>query len=147
MRTHGALILATLALTAVSGCAMTRSTDDAGAADGADTTPMMTRADTRLQSYRIHDWSAPNERTLIVESITGERYRADLMNNCIGLRFTNSLAFVTGGTNQLDRYSGIVLPDGTRCMFRSFTRIADSERRSAEAEPKENKESDSEKAE
>jgi Family of unknown function (DUF6491) len=112
--------LVPLILLSVAGCATTQSTAEKPAGE---TTPLMSRDDANLQTYRIDDWSAPDNRTLIVKSVDGSQYRAQFMSECLGLRFTNSIGFETRGLNQLDQFSGIVLPDGTRCHFQSFTRI------------------------
>ena len=59
----------------------------------------------------------------------GTRYRAETLGPCIGLGFTTSLAFVSrGGFDQVDRFSSVVLPDGTRCAFQSFDRLVSPER-------------------
>lgn len=89
-----------------------------------EVTPQMAAESAELQTYRIRNWSAPDNRTLIVESVDGRRYEARFMTDCLGLRLTETIGFVTRGTSQLDQFSGIVLPDGTRCTFRSFTQIS-----------------------
>lgn len=104
------------------------ATDAAAGSSGGLVTELMRRDDARLQTYRIDTWSAPDDRTLIVESIDGTLYRAQMMGSCMGLRFTDTLGFVTRGTNALDDFSGIVLPDGTRCTFQSFERVSPGSR-------------------
>ena len=81
-----------------------------------------------LPSYRIRSWSAPNDRTLIVESYDGTRYQAEMLGPCLGLGFSNRLGFVNrGGFQQVDRFSGVVLADGTRCTFQSFNKLVTPE--------------------
>jgi hypothetical protein len=54
----------------------------------------------------------------------GTRYRAETMGPCQGLDFATRLAFVNrGGFQQIDRFSSIVLGDGTRCAFQSFDKL------------------------
>jgi hypothetical protein len=130
MRDHASAFAIALALLA-SGCATNRPTT--GAQDG-DTTALMGQKDASLQTYRIENWSVLNDRTLMVESTDGSRYRAQFMTDCIGLRFASSIGFETRGLNRLDQYAGIVLPDGTRCPFQSFTMIGFPEGKSAETE-------------
>jgi hypothetical protein len=77
-----------------------------------------------LQAYRIDDWRAVSDRELIITANNGRRYRAELLGTCPGLRFTDRIAFVTRGERRIDRFAGIQLPDGTRCMFRSFAAIS-----------------------
>jgi hypothetical protein len=41
---------------------------------------------------------------------------------CSGIQFRDRVAFVTDGTDRLDKFSS-VLVDGERCWFRSFEKI------------------------
>jgi hypothetical protein len=108
-----------LAALALAGCA-TSAQDP----ESSELTPQMGRDSAELQSYRIRNWSAPDDKTLIVESVDGTKYKAELLGTCFGLNFANRLAFQNrGGFNQIDRFSGVVLPDGTRCSFSSFEEI------------------------
>lgn len=126
---------ALLAATLLAACATTRGPAEAtttgaagtaaggtNATDGTSITELMGRNDARLETYRIDTWSAPSDESLVVESLDGTRYRATFMGHCLGLRFTDTIGFVTRGTNSIDQFSGIVLPDGTRCTFQSFQR-------------------------
>jgi hypothetical protein len=130
MRAHALAFVISLALVA-AGCATNRASPDA---QDAEATALMKQEDANLQTYRIENWSAPDSRSLIVESTDGTRYRAQFMTDCIGLTFASSIGFDTRGLNRLDRYAGIVLPDGTRCPFESFTKIGFAEKKSAEAD-------------
>jgi hypothetical protein len=130
--------LAALTALALSACATNRddATDSRAANDAAasgEATPMMAKNDAELQTYRIRDWSAPNDKTLLVKSLDGSTYRAEFMGPCTGLRFSNTIGFVTRGMNELDKYAGIVLSDGTRCTFRTFQKLAFEPPRNAEA--------------
>jgi hypothetical protein len=118
---------------ALSACATTGKRDTSKE----DATPLMSQNDAELQTYRIRDWSAKDDKTLLVKSLDGSTYRAEFMGPCTGLRFSNTIGFVTHGLSELDKYAGIVLHDGTRCTFRSFQKLAFPEpSRTAEA-PKE----------
>jgi hypothetical protein len=78
----------------------------------------------QLPGFRIKDWSAPDDHTVIVVSDDGTRYRAETMGPCLGLNFATRLAFVNrGGFEQVDRYSSVVLGDGTRCALQSFDKL------------------------
>jgi hypothetical protein len=80
--------------------------------------------DARLQRLRIRDWSAVDDETIIITATDGTRYRAETFGPCLGLNFTNRVAFESrGGFEQIDRFSSVVLGDGTRCQFRSFGRL------------------------
>jgi hypothetical protein len=130
MRAHASAFVMALALLA-SGCATNRTATDT---QEAESTSLTSQKDASLQTYRIENWSAVNDRTLMVESVDGSRYRAQFMTDCIGLQFASSIGFETRGLNRLDQYAGIVLPDGTRCPFQSFTMIGFPEDKSAEAD-------------
>lgn len=77
-----------------------------------------------VQGYRIDDWKALSSDSLIIRTNDGRRYRATLMGKCLGLRFTDTIAFVTRGERSVDRYAGIMLPDGSRCYFKTFEAIS-----------------------
>lgn len=131
--------LVAMSALSLSACALYRgdAADSRAANDAAasgETTPHMSRTDAELQTYRIRDWSAPNDKTLLVKSLDGSTYRAEFMGPCTGLRFSDTIGFVTRGLNELDKYSGIVLSDGTRCAFRTFQKLAFEPARSAEAD-------------
>jgi hypothetical protein len=137
------LTSAALAALALAGCASTSEESS-----GADVTPQMAADSAELQTYRIRSWSAPNDRTLIVEALDGTRYKAELLAPCFGLDFATRIGFVNRGLNQLDRFAGVVLPDGTRCSFRSFNEIVTpaTSARDAEAEEAKKKDAKSPKA-
>ena len=75
---------------------------------------------TRVRVHDIKDWQAKSNQELVIETYSGNFYRAKTFNQCIGLRIAEDLAFVTRGGNTIDAFSSIVLPDGTRCGFRTF---------------------------
>ncbi|MCC6170847.1 MAG: hypothetical protein IT481_02340 [Gammaproteobacteria bacterium] len=77
-----------------------------------------------VQGYRIDDWQALSNEALIIRTNDGRRYRATLMSKCIGLKFTDKIAFVTRGERTVDRFAGIMLPDGSRCYFKTFEAIS-----------------------
>jgi hypothetical protein len=79
---------------------------------------------TVLQTQRIDDWQAVSDTEIVITTNSGRRYRAVLMSPCLGLRFTDRIAFVTRGERQIDRFAGIQLPDGTRCFFKSLTPVS-----------------------
>lgn len=123
---HVTIALAALAL---GGCAASTPESEAS-----DVTPQMARDSAELQTYRIRSWSAPDDKTLIVEAVDGTKYKAELLGTCFGLSYTTRLGFVNRGINQIDRFAGIVLPDGTRCSFRSFDEIVTPATSAREAE-------------
>jgi hypothetical protein len=60
----------TTALLALAGCASTGEESSSGS----DITPQMAADSAELQTYRIRSWSAPDDKTLIVEALDGTRY-------------------------------------------------------------------------
>ncbi len=77
-----------------------------------------------VQGYRIEDWKVLSNESLVIRTNDGRRYRATLTGRCIGLKFTDTIAFVTRGERSVDRYAGIMLPDGSRCHFKTFEAIS-----------------------
>ncbi len=108
-----------LLLLAIAGCKSGR------AAPRDNASKLQTSPDpASLMSYRMRSWTAPNDHTVIVESYDGTRYKAETMGPCLGLDFTTGLGFSNrGGFQQIDRFSSVVLADGTRCAFKSFGKV------------------------
>ena len=78
---------------------------------------------TRLGLHRISSYEVISDKILIIEATGKKNYRAELFPGCFGLRHTHALGFQTKGGNSLDKFSSVVLPDGTRCRFKSFVLI------------------------
>jgi hypothetical protein len=108
---------------ALTACASKTSGNSAAARQAAANAPIAD-TDARLQRFQIRDWSAVDDETIIITATDGTRYRAQTFGPCLGLNFTNRLAFENrGGFEQIDRFSSVVLGDGTRCQFRSFGKL------------------------
>jgi len=119
----GSLMASVLALSACASNPATRPADTGSTAADA-----VADSNARLPRFRIKDWSAPNDHTIVVVADDGTRYRAETMGPCLGLSFATRLAFVNrGGFEQVDRYSSVVLDDGTRCTFHSFDELKPAE--------------------
>jgi len=118
MKSHS-LLLGALAGLALAGCATngtSRSDEQANLA----TEP----GDAEISRHRIRSWSALNDHTLIFEASDGTRYKAETLGPCFGLDFANGIGFANrGGFQQIDRFTSVVLPDGTRCSFQSFNKV------------------------
>lgn len=71
---------------------------------------------------RIKDWRAEGNRAMLIQDSSNNWYRAEFMSPCHGLPFTDAIGFVTDATNQIDRFSSILVRH-ERCWFRSFQRI------------------------
>jgi Family of unknown function (DUF6491) len=118
MRSHSLWVLGTFAGLALAGCA----TPGKSRYEQADlqTAP----GDAELMSYRVRNWSAPNDHTVLFESSDGTQYRAETVGPCFGLDYASRVGFANrGGFRQIDRFTSVVLPDGTRCAFQSFNKV------------------------
>jgi hypothetical protein len=91
-------------------------------------TAKVDEAGARVPAFRIRDWAAVNDHMLVVTADDGTRYRAETIGPCLGLNFANRMAFVNrGGFEQVDRFSTVVLGDGTRCALQSFDKLVSAE--------------------
>src|SRR5579872_1209558 len=104
----------------LAGCAIAPSKPEPTAGK---VTPQMRSGSAELRSYQILDWIAPDDRTIIVNGMDRTLFEGRFRGQCTGLRLVNTLAFIVTDPPQLANYSGVVLPDGTRCAFVSFTRL------------------------
>jgi hypothetical protein len=95
-------------------------------------TPQMRSGSSELRSYQLVDWVAPDDRTLIVNSVDRSLFEARFKRQCTGLRLVDTIAFIVPTPPQIEKYQGVVLPNGTRCAFASMTRVD-----TAPAHPKE----------
>jgi hypothetical protein len=112
-------VLGAFAGLALAGCA-THGTTQRYEQASLQTSP----ADAELFSYRIRNWTALNDHALLIESMDGTQYRAETLGPCFGLNSTPRLGFSNrGGFEQIDRFSSIVLPDGSHCSFQNFNRV------------------------
>jgi hypothetical protein len=111
----------------LTGCA-TKGSSSRAAQEQADLNAPITRASSGVQRFRIKDWSAPDDHTVIIVTNDGTRFRAETLGPCMGLAFATRVGFVNRGSfNQIDRTSSVVLDDGTRCPFQSFDEIRSAE--------------------
>jgi hypothetical protein len=118
----GGALAALLALLTLAACTSS-SVGKAGQREDLINAPIA-EPGAQVQRFRIRDWSAPNDHTIVIVADDGTRYRAETMGPCLGLDFTNQVAFVNrGGFQQIDRFSSVVLGDGTRCAFQSFDKL------------------------
>jgi hypothetical protein len=93
------------------------------AATAEKVTPQMRPGSTELRTYQLVDWIAPDDRTLIVNSVDRSLFRARFKRQCTGLRLVDTIAFIVQTPPQVEKYQGVVLPNGTRCAFTSVTRL------------------------
>jgi outer membrane murein-binding lipoprotein Lpp len=111
----------------LAGCA-TKGSGSRAEQEQADLNAPITKASSGVQRFRIKDWSAPDDHTVIIVTNDGTRFRAETLGPCMGLAFATRVGFVNRGNfNQIDRTSSVVLADGTRCPFQSFDEIRSAE--------------------
>jgi hypothetical protein len=118
----------------LSGCATQEERTARAEREEAERTAPVTRPSAGVQRFRIKDWSAPDDHTLIITTNDGTKFRAETLGPCNGLAFTTRVGFVNRGNfNQIDRTSSVVLADGTRCPFQSFDEIRSAESKALDA--------------
>jgi hypothetical protein len=86
-------------------------------------TPQMRSGSTDLRTYQLIDWVAPDDRTLILNSVDRSLYKAQFKRQCPGLRLVDTIAFIVQTPLQVEKYQGVVLPNETRCLFDSITKL------------------------
>jgi hypothetical protein len=99
------------------------TTPPKSAAPATKVTPQLRSGSSELRAYQLLDWVAPDDRTLIVNSVDKALFKAQFRRQCTGLRLVDTIAFIVPTPPQVDKYVGVVLPDGTRCVFTSITRL------------------------
>jgi len=128
MTRMAAAAVAATCLALLAGCATKADRTARAEREEAERTAPVTRPSSGVQRYRIRDWSAPDDHTLIITTNDGTKFRAETLGPCNGLAFTTRVGFVNRGNfNQIDRTSSVVLADGTRCPFQSFDEIRSAE--------------------
>ena len=93
------------------------------AATAAKVTPQLRSGSSELRAYQLLDWIAPDDRNLIVNSVDRSLFKAQFRHPCAGLKLVDTIAFIVPTPPQVEKYEGVVLPDGTRCVFTSITRL------------------------
>ena len=128
----GAALAGALGLT---GCATPRSQ-----ADNPANLPTET-ASAELRSDRVRNWTVIDDQTMLVESYDGSKYKMEMMGACNGLSFATRLGFSNrGGFKTIDRFSSVLLPDGTRCPLAAFNKVIPPEKSALDSYEKAEKE-------
>jgi hypothetical protein len=135
MKTLSLWRLGWLAPAALAACAANHPQVPAAAGK---VTPQMRSGSTELRAYQLLDWIAPDDRTLIVNSVDRSLFRARFKHQCTGLRLVDTIAFIVQTPPQVEKYQGVVLPNGTRCAFTSVTRLETAPARSKDGAATEN---------
>jgi len=130
----GAALAAALGLTA---CATQQSKENSPANIQTEA------ASAELRSDRIRNWTVLDDQTLLIESYDGTRYKAETMGACQGLSFATRLGFSNrGGFKTVDRFSSLMLPDGTRCPLATFNKVITPEKSALDSYEKAEKDKD-----
>jgi hypothetical protein len=67
----------------------------------------------------IQDWRADNDRVLYVQGQNRQWYKAELMSDCIGLRYAERIGFDTEASGAFNKFSSIKV-EGRDCPVSSF---------------------------
>lgn len=67
----------------------------------------------------INNWRAENDRVIYVQGNGRQWFKAELMTDCIGLRFAENIGFETEASGAFNRFSSIKV-DGRTCHISSF---------------------------
>ena len=70
----------------------------------------------------IKDWKAESNRSMIITTTSGDRYRATFMGACHSLPFSETVGFVTSPNGSLDKFGAVLVRD-QKCPIRSLERI------------------------
>jgi len=75
----------------------------------------------QLGIHQVGSWHATNDSELVIEDHQKNQYQVTLKPPCTGLEQAKSIAFTNHGSNKLDQSSSVILPNGKRCRFSSFS--------------------------
>jgi len=90
-----------------------------GTAAAADK-PAETRAEIPFaNSGGINNWSAESDRVLYVQGRNRQWFKAELLTDCIGLRFAENIGFKTEASGAFNRFSSVKV-EGRDCPVSSF---------------------------
>jgi hypothetical protein len=121
MKTRTLWMLGCLAPLALVACAAGGHPKAAAAAG--KITPQLRSGSNELRTYLLEGWIAPDDHTLVLNAVDRSLFEGRFKSQCTGLRLVSTIAFITPTPPQVDKYEGIVLPDGKRCAFTSLTRL------------------------
>lgn len=70
----------------------------------------------------IRDWKAEGSKAMIIETTSGDKYRATFTNRCSSLPFSETVGFVTSPSGALDKFGAVLVRD-QKCHIRTLERI------------------------
>src|ERR1700761_2495965 len=121
MKTRILWTLGWLVPLSLAACA-TNSHPKAAATSG-KVTPQLRSGSNELRTFAVDTWIAPDDHTLILDGVDRSLFEGRFKSPCTGLRLVNTIAFIIPTPPEVDKYQGVVLPDGKRCSFTSLTRV------------------------
>ena len=86
--------------------------------------PADTVATASVSHAELRDWVADGEHGIWIQTRDLKWFYVRLMGSCHGLSSTNSLAFETGASGYIHRYSSVVLPGRARCVVQTLAASA-----------------------
>ena len=86
--------------------------------------PADTVATASVSHAELRDWVADGEHGIWIQTRDLKWFYVRVMGSCHGLSSTNSLAFETGASGYIHRYSSVVLPGRARCVVQTLAASA-----------------------
>lgn len=111
--------------------------DDSGSTSKEDT---VSRASIPFADLRgqIRDWRDDGRDAILIESNSGQWYRAEFMSPCNNLPFAETVGFVLDGTRKVDKFGSILVRGAgnlnEECWFKSFKEIDDPDQKKDDPE-------------
>lgn len=72
--------------------------------------------------YNIRDWRAETPYSMLIETNSGDHYRATFVNRCNDLRFRETIGFEMTPGDTFDKFSA-VHAGGQKCIVKSVEKI------------------------
>lgn len=81
---------------------------------------------------QIRNWRDEGRDAILIESGTGQWYRAEFMSPCHGLPFADTIGFPLDATGKVDKFSSVLVRQAggmlEECWFKSFVEIPDPDK-------------------
>jgi predicted DNA-binding WGR domain protein len=95
--------------------------------------PVAAREEVRIPFVNfggVRSFHADDDDVVYLQDRSRRWYRAELIGNCLGLRWANRIGVDTRGSSTLDRFATLIVDD-ERCQLSSLTRSEKPERRAS----------------
>jgi hypothetical protein len=77
---------------------------------------------------QIKDWQVIDNKTIIIDTYSYGKYKATFMQTCMGIRFTETIGFMTQGPYALDESTTIFLSNGENCVIKELVPYTEKEK-------------------